>query len=29
LVKGIQIGELRVLGKPEDFENYYYETGAD
>lgn len=29
LVKGIQFEGLRVLGKPEDFARYYYESGAD
>jgi cyclase len=29
LVKGIHFEGLRVLGKPEDFARYYYETGAD
>lgn len=29
LVKGIHLEGLRVLGKPEDFADYYYETGAD
>ncbi len=29
LVKGIHLEGLRVLGKPEDFSKYYYETGAD
>lgn len=29
LVKGIHLEGLRVLGKPEDFARYYYETGAD
>lgn len=29
LVKGIQLEGLRVLGKPEDFARYYYESGAD
>lgn len=29
LVKGIRLEGLRVLGKPERFANYYYETGAD
>lgn len=29
LVKGIHLEGLRVLGKPEDFANYYYEEGAD
>jgi len=29
LVKGIHFEGLRVLGKPEDFAKYYYETGAD
>jgi len=29
LVKGIHLEGLRVLGKPEDFANYYYENGAD
>jgi imidazole glycerol-phosphate synthase subunit HisF len=29
LVKGIHMEGLRVLGKPEDFARYYYETGAD
>ena len=29
LVKGIQLEGLRVLGKPEQFARYYYETGAD
>lgn len=29
LVKGIHLEGLRVLGKPEDFAKYYYETGAD
>lgn len=29
LVKGIQLEGLRVLGKPEDFAQYYYENGAD
>jgi cyclase len=28
-VKGIHIEGLRVLGKPERFAQYYYETGAD
>lgn len=29
LVKGIHLEGLRVLGKPEDFAKYYYESGAD
>jgi cyclase len=29
LVKGIHMEGLRVLGKPEHFARYYYETGAD
>lgn len=29
LVKGIHLEGLRVLGKPEDYARYYYETGAD
>lgn len=29
LVKGIHLEGLRVLGKPEDFARYYYDTGAD
>lgn len=29
LVKGVQFEGLRVLGKPEHFAKYYYETGAD
>lgn len=29
MVKGIHLEGLRVLGKPEDFAKYYYETGAD
>ncbi|WP_281762492.1 imidazole glycerol phosphate synthase subunit HisF [Pseudodesulfovibrio nedwellii] len=29
LVKGIHFEGLRVLGKPEDFAQYYYENGAD
>ena len=29
LVKGIHLEGLRVLGKPEQFAHYYYETGAD
>ena len=29
LVKGIHLEGLRVLGKPEVFAEYYYETGAD
>lgn len=29
LVKGIQQEGLRVLGKPEDFAQFYYENGAD
>lgn len=29
LVKGIHLEGLRVLGKPEQFAQYYYETGAD
>src|SRR5688572_21647688 len=29
LVKGIHFEGLRVLGKPEQFARYYYETGAD
>jgi len=29
LVKGIHLEGLRVLGKPEQFTRYYYETGAD
>lgn len=29
LVKGVHLEGLRVLGKPEDFAHYYYETGAD
>jgi cyclase len=28
-VKGVHLEGLRVLGKPEDFARYYYETGAD
>ncbi len=29
LVKGIHLEGLRVLGKPEEFSNHYYEEGAD
>ncbi len=29
LVKGIHMEGLRVLGKPEQFSRYYYESGAD
>ncbi len=29
LVKGIHLEGLRVLGKPEDFAQFYYENGAD
>ena len=29
LVKGIHLEGLRVLGKPEEFAQYYYEQGAD
>lgn len=29
LVKGIHLEGLRVLGKPENFAKYYYESGAD
>jgi len=29
VVKGIHMEGLRVLGKPEDFAHYYYESGAD
>lgn len=29
LVKGIHLEGLRVMGKPNDFAKYYYETGAD
>jgi len=29
LVKGIHLEGLRVLGRPEDFAQYYYEHGAD
>ncbi len=29
LVKGIHLEGLRVLGKPEDFARYYYESGID
>ena len=29
LVKGIHLEGLRVLGKPEDFSQLYYEQGAD
>lgn len=29
LVKGIHLEGLRVLGKPADFAQYYYESGAD
>jgi len=29
LVKGINLEGLRVLGKPEQFARYYYESGAD
>jgi len=29
LVKGIHMEGLRVMGKPEQFARYYYETGAD
>lgn len=29
LVKGIHLEGLRVLGKPEDFAEFYYESGAD
>lgn len=29
LVKGVHLEGLRVLGRPEDFARYYYETGAD
>ena len=28
-MKGIHLEGLRVLGKPEDFAQYYYEQGAD
>lgn len=29
LVKGVHLEGLRVLGKPEDFADYYYQSGAD
>lgn len=29
LVKGIHLEGLRVMGKPEDFAKYYYDSGAD
>lgn len=29
LVKGVQLEGLRVLGKPEQFARYYYDSGAD
>lgn len=29
LVKGIHLEGLRVLGRPEDFAQYYYQSGAD
>lgn len=29
LIKGVHLEGLRVLGKPEQFARYYYETGAD
>lgn len=29
LVKGVHLEGLRVLGKPEDFAQFYYENGAD
>ena len=29
LVKGIHLEGLRVLGKPENYAKYYYESGAD
>lgn len=29
LVKGIHLEGLRVLGRPEDFARYYYQSGAD
>lgn len=29
VVKGVHLEGLRVLGKPEDFAQYYYESGAD
>lgn len=29
LVKGVHLEGLRVLGKPENFARYYYESGAD
>jgi len=29
LIKGIHLEGLRVLGRPEKFAKYYYETGAD
>ena len=29
LVKGIHLEGLRVLGRPEDFARFYYESGAD
>jgi len=29
LVKGIHLEGMRVLGKPEDFARYYYQSGAD
>jgi cyclase len=29
LVKGVHLEGLRVLGRPEQFARYYYETGAD
>jgi len=29
VIKGIHLEGLRVLGKPEDFAQYYYEQGAD
>jgi imidazole glycerol-phosphate synthase subunit HisF len=29
LVKGVHLEGLRILGKPEDYARYYYESGAD
>jgi len=29
LVKGVHLEGLRVIGRPEDYAKYYYETGAD
>ena len=29
LVKGVNLEGLRVLGKPLEFVNYYYNSGAD